>query len=123
MTSSKSNDLAVLANFLEHERRQYELFRSVHDSILRIGSLADAEKGARQALESAQADLAWARTELGGVHAEMESVRVRHADEIRRLEAETEEKRAILRKIIARLESVHAATDVIMEVLTGAARD
>ena len=123
MTSSKSNDLAVLDNFLEHERRQYETFKSIHDSILRIGSLADAEKEARLALESAQADLAWARTERDGVQAEMELARARHADEIGQLEAETEAKRAILRKIIARLESVHAATGVIMETLAMTPKD
>jgi len=117
MPSSKSNDLAVLADFLARECRRYEIFRGVRESILRIGSLTDAEKEARLALESAQADLAWVRAELDAAHARMELARARHADEIKRLEAETEEKRAVLGKIIARLETVHATTGVFMEVL------
>jgi hypothetical protein len=43
--------------------------------------------------------------------------RKRHADENDRLEAETEEKRAVLKKIIARLEAVRVAAGVIVEAL------
>ena len=117
MSSSKSSDLAVLAEVLGRERRRFETFKAIHEAILRIGNLVDAENEARMALESAQADLAWARAELDAAHADMAIIRGRHAEEIRRLETETAQKRANLDVVIARLDKVQIATGIIREAL------
>ena len=139
MPNPKSNDLAVLADFLARESRRCESFRDAHESLMRIGSLADAENKARLALEAAQADLAWALAEVEAaqaavatakdaadlrinairleVEAAMVLARKHHADENNRLAAETEEKHAALKKIVARLEAVRVAAGVIVETL------
>ena len=132
MSTPKANDLAIVAEFLERERTRYESFNSVHDAILRIGSLAGAEKAARQALEDAQADLAWARAEIETAEAsvaaakdaarkQIDRVRLDAEAAILSVEGETRQKRAALEKLIARLEKARAAADLIVDVLAGRA--
>ena len=140
MPNPKANDLVLLAAFLERECERYELLKTVREAVLRIGSLVDAENQAGLALESAQADLAWARAEIDAAQAsvaaaketarqQIEAIRLEadtqialarqgHADENRRLQAETEEKRATLEKIMARMETARAAARVIVEAFS-----
>lgn len=132
MSTPKANDLAIVAEFLERERTRCESFNNVHDAILRIGSLAGAEKAARQALEDAQADLAWARAEIETAEAsvaaakdaarrQIDRVRLDAEAAILSIEGETRQKRAVLEKLIARLEKARAAADLIVDVLAGRA--
>jgi BMFP domain-containing protein YqiC len=132
MSTPKANDLAIMAEFLERERTRYESFKSVQDAIVRIGSLNKAESDARQALEDAQADLAWARAEIDAAEASVAAAKdaaLRQIDDIRRdaeaaamsIAAQTGEKRAALEKLIARLETTRAAADLIVGTLAGPA--
>ena len=132
MSTPKASDLAIVAEFLEREQKRFESFKAMRDAILRIGNLAKAESDARQALEDAQADLAWARAEFevaeAGVVAAKDAARKQIAD-IRQeaqaatalIETQTGEKRAALEKIIARLETARAAADLIVGTLAGRA--
>jgi hypothetical protein len=132
MSTPKANDLAIVAEFLERERARYESFKGVHDAILRIGNLAKAESDARQALEDAQADLAWARAEFEVAEAsvvaakdaarkQIEDIRLEAEAAAMLIEAQTGEKRAALEKLIARLETARAAADLIVGTLAGRA--
>jgi murein L,D-transpeptidase YcbB/YkuD len=136
---AKARDIALLVDFLERESQRYELFKSALETIARIGSLTSAEAEARQALEAAQVDLAWAKAELenaqasvvaakeaarrqiGQLQLEVEAAnrlaRERHDTEAGRLEAAITEKRAILSKVMMRVKAVQKAVGLIADVL------
>jgi chromosome segregation ATPase len=136
---AKAKDLALLVDFLERESQRHELIKSALEAISRVGSLTSAEAEARQALETAQVDLAWARAELENAQAsviaakesarhqigqfrlEVEAAnrlaRERHDTEAGRLEAAITEKRAILCKVMMRVKAVQKAAGLIADVL------
>ena len=45
MLNPKTNDLAVLSDFLEREHRRFESIRHAREAIVRIGSLANSGTG------------------------------------------------------------------------------
>lgn len=130
MLNPKTNDLAVLADFLEREHRRFESIRHAREAIAKIGSLMNAEAEARMALETAEADLAWARAQVdvaqAGILAAKETARQtietirseteaaiarmhqRRTEEDKRLEAAIAEKRATLAKLMAHIETLRA---------------
>ena len=134
-------DLDVLADFLTRESERYELYRDVLDAIHRIGSLAGAENEARQALEIAQIDLAWAQTELDRVEAavnpakeaaqreieefrltmeaERALIRRQYEEERAHLEAVMAERRAALSKLTRRLSDAQKAASLLADALRG----
>ena len=128
MLNPKINDLAVLTDFLEREHRRFESIKHAREAIVKIGSLMNAEAQARAALESAEADLAWARAQVEAIETsvpaameiarrKIETIRVetenaikmmrqRQMDEDRRLDAAMADKRATLGKLMAHIEAL-----------------
>src|SRR5215469_7937233 len=121
MLGGKKEDLATLARFLDQEAERWEKIRLARDALSRIQSLVQAEADARAALEAAQADLAWARTQAtdleellplakDAARRELDALRrkvdlavqgehTRHAEEKRRLDAQLADKRVLLEKL------------------------
>jgi hypothetical protein len=130
MLNPKTNDLAVLSDFLEREHRRFESIKYAREAILKIGSLANAEAQARMALEAAEADLAWAKAKVDAVEASLpaakeaarreievirretetaiQSMRQRQLDEDKKLDAAIAEKRAALGKMMAHIDTLRA---------------
>lgn len=126
MLNPKTNDLALLADFLEREHRRLESIKQAREAITKIGNLANAEAQARLALEAAEADLAWARAQveaaeasipaardaarrqIEAIRADMEAsvrqMRQRQLEENRQLDAAIGEKRATLTKLMAHID-------------------
>src|ERR1700683_4126580 len=90
MLNPKTNDLAVLSDFLEREHRRLESIRHARDAIVKIGSLANAEAEARAALESAEADLAWARAKVEAIEASVPAAQEIARQKIQTVRVETE---------------------------------
>lgn len=130
MLNPKTNDLAILADFLEREHRRFKSIRQAREAILRIGSLMNAEAHSRAALESAEADLAWARAQIeaagtnvlaaqeaarrkidivrGETEAAIQRLRLRQDEEAKRLDGMIAEKRATLSRLMAHIEALRA---------------
>ena len=130
MLNPKTNDLAVLSDFLEREHRRFESIKHAREAIVKIGSLANAEAQAHAALESVEADLAWARAKVEAIEAsvpaaqeiarqKIQTIRIetentinqmrqRQMDEARRLDTAIAEKRATLGTLMAHIEALRA---------------
>jgi hypothetical protein len=124
MLNPKTNDLALLADFLEREHRRLESIKQAREAITKIGNLANAEAQARLSLEAAEADLAWARAKVEATEASIPAARDAARRQIEAIRAETEaavklmrqedkrldaaiaEKRATLTKLMAHIETL-----------------
>jgi hypothetical protein len=120
--ANPKRDLDLLADFLTRESERYELYRDVLDAIHRIGSLAGAESEARQALEIAQIDLAWAQTELERVEAAVNPAKEAAQREVEEFRLSMEAQKAIIRRQYdeerVHLEAVMAEKRVALSKLT-----
>jgi hypothetical protein len=130
MLGGKKDDLAALARFLDHEAERWETIRPAREAISRIRSLAQAEAEAKSALESAQADLAWAKIQAARlqtllpqareamrrelklhhekINHSLQSERLLRAEENRRLDAQLAQKRALLERFTRQIEEIQA---------------